>query len=174
MNTCSAASSLLQRDFMKYIFTLLIFCLACSQAPVTKRESDREHDGFIGPVKKVFVWWSPVSGGNYPAGARCRDMTKVYDQSGRLMQHSVYPGACGSDEIRMDYSYAADGSRTEKSQEIRGKDSPPPPPPPMASRSNSDEDKGEPKMVFKYDPKSGKEIESTSIRPSGKIIYKTT
>ena len=29
-------------------------------------------------------------------------------------------------------------------------------------------------MIFKYDPSSGKRIESTSIRPSGKIIYKTT
>ncbi|HZG52191.1 MAG TPA: hypothetical protein VEZ40_08645 [Pyrinomonadaceae bacterium] len=101
-------------------------------------------------------------------------MTKVYDQNGRLMQHSLYPGACGSDEIRNDYSYASDGSRTEKSQEIRGKDSPPPPPPPMASRSDSEEDKGEPRMIFKYDPSSGKRIESTSIRPGGKIIYKTT
>ena len=100
-------------------------------------------------------------------------MTKVYDQGGRLTQHSLYPGACGSDEIRTDYSYAPDGSRTEKSQEIRGKDSPPPPPP-IALRSDSAEDKGEPKMVFNYDAESGKKIESTSIRPSGKIIYKTT
>ena len=157
---------------MKHIFVVLMFCIACSQASVTKRESDREHDGFIGPVKKVFVEWSPISGGNYPVGSRCREMTKRYDQDGRLMQHSLYPGACGSDEMRNDYTYAQDGSRTEKSQEIRGKDSPPPPPP-MASGSNSDEDKGEPRMVFKYDPSSGKEVESTSVRPTGKIIYKT-
>ena len=29
-------------------------------------------------------------------------------------------------------------------------------------------------MIFKYDPSSGKKVESTSIRPSGKIVYKTT
>jgi len=43
---------------MKVTFLVLIFCLACSQGPVTKRVSDREHAGFVGPVKKVFVWWS--------------------------------------------------------------------------------------------------------------------
>ena len=158
---------------MKHFLLVLIFCIACTQASVTKRESDREHDGFVGPVKKVFVEWSPVSGGDYPVGSRCRRMTKVYDQSGRLMQHSLYLGACGSDEIRNDYSYAPDGSRAEKSQEIRGKDSPPPPPP-MALPSTSEEDKGEPRMIFKYDPSSGQQIESASIRPSGKIIYRTT
>jgi hypothetical protein len=149
-----------------------MFCIVCNQITVTKRESDREHDGFVGSVKKVFVEWSPISGGNYPVGSRCRQMTKVYDQDGRLMQHSLYPGACGSDEIKNVYSYAPDGSRMEKSQEIRGKDSPPPPPP-MASRSNSEEDKGEPRMIFKYDLSTGKEVESISVRPSGKIIYKT-
>lgn len=155
---------------MKHIFLVLIFCITCTQASDTKRASDREHDGFVGPVKKVFVEWLPISGGNYPVGSRCRQMTKVYEQSGRLMQHSLHPGACGSDEIRNNYSYAPDGSRTEKSQEIRGKDGPPPP---VAPRSTSEEDKGKPRMIFKYDPSSGRKIESTSIRPSGKIIYKT-
>ena len=150
-----------------------MFCIACGQATVTKTESDREHDGFLGPVKKVFVEWSPISGGNYPVGSRCRELTKVYDQNGRLMQHSLYPGDCGRDEIRNDYSYAPDGRRTAKSQDIRGKDSPPPPPP-IVSRSKSEADKGEPRTVVKYDPSTGKEVESISVRPSGAIIYKTT
>ena len=150
-----------------------MLCIACGQATVTKTESDREHDGFLGRVKKVFVEWSPISGGNYPVGSRCRQMTKVYDQNGRLMQHSVYPGACGQDEIRNDYSYALDGSRTAKSQDIRGKDSPPPPPP-IVSRSKSEADKGEPRTIVKYDSSTGKEVESLSVRPSGAIIYKTT
>ncbi len=90
---------------MKHTFVVLIICIGCTQASVPKRESDREHDGFVGLVKKVFVVWSPISGSNYPVGSRCRQMTNVYDESGRLMQHSVYPSACGSDEIRDDYSY---------------------------------------------------------------------
>jgi hypothetical protein len=158
---------------MKHIFLVLIFCIACTPPSITQKASDREHDGFVGRVKKVYVEWSPISGGNYPVGSRCREMTKVYDLSGRLMQHSLYFGACGGDEIRNDYSYAPDGSRTEKSQEIRGKDSPPPPPP-IASRSQSEEEKGEPRMIFKYDPSSGKEVEDTEIRPSGRIVYKST
>jgi hypothetical protein len=157
---------------MKQLFLALILCIACGQAYVTKTESDREHDGFLGPVKRVFVEWSPISGGNYPVGSRCRERTKVYNPNGRLMQDSLYPGACGRDEIRSDYSYAPDGSRTEKSQEIRGKDSPPPPPP--ISRSNSEEDKGELRTLVKYDPSTGKQVESMTVRPSGRIIYKIT
>jgi hypothetical protein len=162
---------------MKHILILLILLVAFNQGSGTKKESDREHDEFVGTVKKVFVWWSPISGWSYPADSRCRQMTKVYDESGRLMQHSVYPGACGSDEIRNEYSYASDGSRTEKSQEITGEGSPPPPPPPVGvgpTANANAADKGEPRMVFKYDPSSGKVSESTSIRPGGKIIFKLT
>jgi len=53
---------------MKHIFFVLIFCVACTQASVIQKASDREHDGFVGPVKKVYVEWSPISGGNYPVG----------------------------------------------------------------------------------------------------------
>ena len=157
---------------MNHILLVLILCIACTQAPLTTRESDRKHDGFVGPVKKVFVGWSPISGSNYPAGSRCRQMTKVYDESGRVLQHSVYPGACGSDEMREDYTYAHDGSRMGKTQEIRGKDSPPPPPP-IAPPPGFKEEIGEPRMVFKYDS-SGRLIETASVKPSGKIMYKNT
>jgi hypothetical protein len=77
-------------------------------------------------------------------------MTNEYDEDGRLMRHSVYPGACGSDEIREDYSYSQDGNQTIKTQEIRGTNSPPPPPA-VASRSNSEEDKGPAKKAITYD-----------------------
>lgn len=158
-------------DSMKSIFLILIFCVACGQAPVTKKASDREHDGFVGPVKKVFVEWSPISGGSVPAGSRCRDMTKVYDSSGRLMQHSVYSGACGDDERREDYTYTQDGSRTAKTLKIQGKDSPPPPPP--AKVRSSSEEEGQPRTVFKYAP-SGKLIEDASVKPGGKVFDKYT
>lgn len=158
----------------RILAALVFFCLACSQASVAQRESDREHDGFVGPVKKVFEWWSPISGGNYPPGSRCRTMTKVYDPTGRLVQHSLYPGACGVDEIRNDYSYAPDGSRTEQSQEIRGKDSPPPPPPLAGARPQPEAERGQRRVVFKYDPATGKLVESASIWPGGKVGYKIT
>jgi hypothetical protein len=157
---------------MTHIFLALIFCIACIQIQTTKTESDREHDEFVGPVKKVFVLWSAVSGSNYPAGSRCRSRTRVYDEGGRLLQQSLYPGACGSDEIREDYTYASDGSRSAKSQEIRGKDSPPPPPPPMAPPGYKAEP-GNPRMVFKYNA-WGKLAEAASIKPSGTVIYKYT
>src|SRR5690242_3156035 len=101
---------------MKYIPLALILCVACTQASVTKRMTEREHDGFVGPVKKVFEEWSPIypPDDDIPLGSRCRQMTNVYDESGRLMQHSVYPGTCGEDERREDYTYAQDGSRTTK------------------------------------------------------------
>jgi hypothetical protein len=159
---------------MRSICLLLFLFIACSQAPSSKPVSDREHDGFAGPVKKVFVEWSPVyrPWGNIPIGSRCREMTKHYDENGRLMMHSTYPGSCGSDERREEYTYAPDGSRTAKAQEIRGKDSPPPPPP-MATGSNTKQETGEPRTTFKYGP-SGLLIEEASLRPSGKVIYKYT
>lgn len=153
-------------------FLIVILCIACAQAQTAKMESDREHDGFIGPVKRVFVVWSPISGSNYPAGSRCRERTMVYDEGGRLLQESHYPGDCGNDEIRDDYTYAPDGSRTGKSQEIRGKDSPPRPPA-MAPPPGYKEEVGEPRLVFKYDS-SGRLIEAMFVKPSGKVIYKNT
>lgn len=157
---------------MKRLLLLLILSIACHQADVSKRESHRDQDGFIGPVKKVFVVWSPISGSNYPIGSRCRELTNEYDESGRLMRHSVYLGACGNDEIREDYSYSQDGNQTTKTQEIRGENSPPPPPP-LVSRSNSDEDKGPARRVFKYD-QSGRLIEEGKVKSSGRLSYKTT
>src|SRR5688572_17636156 len=149
---------------MKRFLLLLILSVACNQAAVPKRESDREHDGFVGPVKRVFVVWSPISGSNYPIGSRCRQLTNEYDENGTLMRHSLYPGACGSDEIREDYSYSQDGTQTTKTQEIRGTNSPPPPPE-VASRSNGDEEKGPAQKTIKYD-QSGRLIEVSMVKPN--------
>ena len=71
-----------------HLVFILILSVSCTQAQTTKTESDREHDGFVGPVKRVFVVWSPISGSNYPAGSRCRERTKVYDE---LFVHSCRP-----------------------------------------------------------------------------------
>src|SRR4029453_16755993 len=97
---------------MKNILLILAFCIVSNQSGISKRESDRDHDGFVGPVKKVFVVWQPISGTNYAPGSKCRQMANEYDQSGRITRHSVYPGACGSDEIRETYAYSRDGFRT--------------------------------------------------------------
>lgn len=86
------------------------------------------------------------------------------------MQNSVYPGSCGSDEIRETYTYDKEGHRTTTTQEIRGQGSPPPPPP-MAS--NTERETGQPRKVFQYDL-SGRMTETTVLAPSGKLLYKYT
>ena len=73
----------------KVIITTFIFCLVFLQSPGVRKKSDRDLDGFVGPVKKVFEEWSPVSGYPYPSDARCRTLTKIYDQNGRLVQSSL-------------------------------------------------------------------------------------
>jgi hypothetical protein len=156
---------------MTHILVALILLVACNQVSITIIETDREHDGFIGPVKKVFVQRSPLSGGDYPLGSRCRQMTKVYGQYGRLLQHSLYLGTCGNDEIRYEYSYDPGGDRIEKSRKIRGGGSHPPPP--VALGSTPDTGKRETRMWFMFERLSGKIVESASYRPDGKIINKT-
>ena len=155
---------------MKNIILLLVLFLGSTQTSVTKHESDREHDGFVGPVKKVFVTWTPISGYNYPLGSKCRQLTNEYDQLGRLTRNSVYPGDCGSDEIREDYTYSKDGTKNTKSQEIRGENSPPSPPP---AASNTKREHGPAKEVRRYDD-SGRLIEEGMMLPSGGFTYKDT
>jgi len=107
----------------------MILCLALAQSPAAGRMSDREHDGLIGPVKRVFVEWSPTeTPGDVRPGTHCRDKTDIYDERGRLSRHSIYPGACNSDEIRDDYTFDGAGNRMTVETGIRGKNSPPPPP----------------------------------------------
>jgi hypothetical protein len=154
---------------------LLYLLLALTVFAQQKKQSDREHDGFIGPVKKVFVEWSPIAmsyRGDVPLGSRCRHLTNDYDVNGRLMRHSVYPGSCGADEILETYTYAADGSQTTTTLEIRDMHSPPPPGP-MANPNAGPEEKGPPKKLFKYDA-SGRLSETAVVKPSGRVVYKYT
>lgn len=159
---------------MKAIALLVISFLGNAQG---SQMTDRGREGFIGPVQKVFVEWSPADRpyNDIPVGAHCRQLTDLYDQNGRLVQHSVYPGSCGRDETRYEYAYAADGSRTSRTQEIRSKDSPSPPPPVnMGSTATvAPQDLGPPRASFRYDS-DGKLIELRSVRPSGKLIYRYT
>ena len=154
------------------ILLSLILCVANYQAAVPKQQSDRAHDGFVGPVKKVFVIWTPVSGRNYPEGSKCRQVTNEYDQTGRLTRHSIYPGECGNDEIREDYSYAKDGARTAKTKRIQGANSPPPPPA-ISSGATPKGQQGPPKIMFKYDA-AGRLSEETVILSDGSLSYKLT
>ena len=157
---------------MRQIFLLLILCIVSSQATITKRESDREHDGFVGPVKKVIEMWTPISGSPYAPNSKCRQMTNEYDQAGRLTRHSVYPGECGSDEIREDYTYSPAGDRTTKLQEIPGENSPEPPPP-AAAPAHAKRENGPPKEVSRYDD-AGRLVQEGMMLPSGKFRYKLT
>jgi hypothetical protein len=86
------------------------------------------------------------------------------------MQSSVYPGSCGSDEIRDTYTYDKKGDRITKTEEIRGQGSPPPPPPPAMGPA-TERESGPPRRVAQYDA-SGRLTESTVLRPSGKLVYK--
>jgi hypothetical protein len=153
------------------ILMMLVFSYAQTSAP--KRISDREQNGFLGPVKKMFAEWTPVDQprGGTPPGTRCRQQTSLYDTDGRLLQNSVYPGPCGSDEIRETYTYAKDGSRTSTTQDIKGVNSPPSPPPAAPPPGEAIE-VGPPKTTFQYDS-SGRVIEMAVLRPGGKLIYKT-
>ncbi|HYG80092.1 MAG TPA: hypothetical protein VD861_06875 [Pyrinomonadaceae bacterium] len=159
---------------MKHLLLSLCLFIACAQVSVAQRVSDRERDGFVGPVKRVSVESSPIhrSWEDVPVGARCRSSTNVYDEAGRLTQYSLYPGTCGEDEVRMDFTYAQDGSRTTKYQEIRGENSPPPPPPPAPPPGSASAEKGPARKVSKYDP-SGRLAEEATIMPSGRVLYKT-
>jgi hypothetical protein len=86
------------------------------------------------------------------------------------MQNSVYPGACGGDEIRNTYSYDQEGHRTTITEEIRGQGSPPPPP---AIALPSEPEVGMPRSVSQHD-QSGRLTETALLRPSGRIIYKNS
>jgi YD repeat-containing protein len=154
---------------MKHFLLLSILFLVSSQATVTNHKSDREHDGFVGPVKKVFVTWTPISESNYPSDSKCRQMTNEYDQTGRLTRHSVYPGDCGSDEIRETFTYSPDGNKTSKYEEILGENSSPPPPPAAAPAGET----GPPKEARRYDD-AGRLVEEGMMLPSGKFRYKIT
>lgn len=159
---------------MKDIILLLVLCVVSSQGTGPNRKSDREHDGFAGPVKKVFVFWTPISGSNYPDGSKCRQLTNEYDQSGRITRHSVYPGPCGVDEIRDEYTYSQDGNKTTKRQDIPGENSPGGPPPPVGpsnGKPNAKRENGPAKEARKYDD-SGRLIEVGMVMPSGKYMYK--
>lgn len=157
---------------MNAFIVMLSLLFALPQAPTVKRMSDREHAGFIGPVKKVFVEWSPVDRpfNDISPGTRCRKQTDSYDKEGRLIQNSVYPGSCGSEEIREYYTYGTDGSRTEVT-DASGASGIPSGPPPIAGAS-LDREPGQPRVVFQYDS-TGRLTEASTIRPSGKMIDKS-
>jgi hypothetical protein len=146
-----------------------------TQASPSRKMNDREHEGFKGPVRKVFVERSPQTEiGNLPIGARCPEETQNYDQQGRLISLLLYPGFCGEDgEIRENYSYDKDGNRlgrhdNSKASGISISSSSPPIP---SDRKNQDGPYST-KRILKYDSKgriSGESVYS----PSGELIDKT-
>jgi hypothetical protein len=154
-------------------FLMLAILIAGSfQSPAGRRVSDREQDGLLGPVKTIISEWSPVGGprnGIHP-GTRCPSQSSVYNEHGRLEQRSSFAGACGCEEIRDVYSYAQDGSQTEKTERIPAPGCPPPPPP-MAAPPGS-RPAGPPHRVFKYDD-AGREVESSLLWPDGSLISKS-
>jgi hypothetical protein len=158
----------------KTIATTVLLCLSLSQSSTAVKKSDREHDGLAGPARRVFQEWSPISGyPGYDPRTRCRSMTRIYDRDGRLMQSSVYSNTCGDDETRSHYTYDKDGSRTSRTEEIRGTNSPPPPPPPMAAPGSGSRPAAQspPRTTFQYDSR-GRLSEQAVYRAGGELIYK--
>ena len=154
---------------MTNIIWLLVFCVVSNQTSVTKRLSDREQDGFVGPVKKVFVTWTPISGSDYPADSKCRQLTDEYDQTGRITRHSVYSGECGRDEIREDHTYAQNGEKMTTTKTIRAPNSPLLPP----AQLNAESDRRRGVQVLTYDD-VGRLIEEGCIMANGRFPYKTS
>ena len=149
------------------IIWLLVFCVVSNQGSVTKRLSDREQDGFVGPVKKVFVTWTPISGSRYPADSKCRQLTNEYDQTGRITRHSLYLGACGTDEIREDHTYAHNGERRTTIKRIPAPNSPRLPP----AQLNAEINKRQGAQGFTHDD-AGRLIEAQSLgQPSYRTSY---
>lgn len=118
------------------IIWLFVFCLVSNQGSLTKLRPDREQDGFVGPVRKVSVTWTPISGSPYPADSKCRQLTNEYDQMGRLTRHSLYSGSCGADEIRVDHTYSYNGERRTTTKTIRAPNSPRLPPGQLNEETN--------------------------------------
>ena len=155
---------------MRLILAALMLCSINPQAVTTKYASDREHDGFAGPVKSVSVEYSTIyeSHPSTPVGSHCREMKNFYDKDGRLMKHSVYPGSCGSDEILAEYTYAQDGSRTARMRSIQGRNSWAP----QGIKLATSTDESEPRTTFRYDT-LGRLIEEATVGATGKIRYKS-
>jgi hypothetical protein len=157
--------------------TLIPFCLTLMlmQASPSRKMNDREHEGFKGPVRKVFVEWSPqTDGGNAPISARCPEETQNYDQQGRLISVLLYPGICGGDgEIRENYSYDKNGNRLGWHDNSKASGIPisSPNPPTPYDRKNQDGSYST-KRVLKYESK-GRISEESVYSPSGELIDKT-
>lgn len=158
---------------MKILLCLVLTTLVLAQAINVKRKSDRELDGYLGPAKTVLEEWSPLEKPRYyiQPGTRCRQHAAVYDEKGRELQSSLFPGSCGMDELRTTYIYDNEGNFTTKEEEFRDPKSPPPPPPMMAPPGTKSAPSGPPKSILKYDDK-GRKIEKSVVRTNGEIIYR--
>src|SRR5262245_17570678 len=159
---------------MKY--TVILFCLSLTltQSTSAKKMSDREHEGFKGPVRKVFEESSTITeGSNSSIGARCPILTQTYDRQGRLTTIVLYPGSCGSEEIRHNCSYDKNGNRLERIDGSKAGGIPiSPQKPSTASGGGNQNGSYHSKHGFKYDSK-GRISEKSEYSPDGKLTQKT-
>lgn len=158
---------------MKMILFLLLFSLAFGQAGNVKRKTDRELDGYVGPVKQVLKEWSPLEKARYniQPGTRCRTHAAIYDEQGRQLQSSLFSNSCGTDENRDLYTYDAEGNYTIRYEFFHDPKSPPPPPPAMPPPGAKPRATGPPKAVFKYDAE-GRKSEKSVINSNGDLTYR--
>ncbi len=158
---------------MKMILSVILCALAFGQITSVKRKSDRELDGYVGPVKHVLKEWSPLEKARHyiPPGTRCRTHAAVYDEQRRQLQSSHFSNSCGTDENRDTYTYDAEGNYTIRSESFHDPKSPPPPPPPMPPPGAKPRATGPPKAVFQYD-EQGRKREKSIINSNGDLLYR--
>jgi hypothetical protein len=97
---------------------------------------------------------------------RCRAGRTLYDKEGRVTQNSVYPGSCGSDELRSYYSYDEKGNPRIRTETIQGKGSPPAPP---GIAGPAVAETGPPRNEYKYDS-GGRMVEHRTVASNGAMI----
>jgi TonB family protein len=161
---------------MKIGIAPLVLCLLLtSSVAAQKKKTDREHDGFFGPVHTIIEEGAALIGTpDKPIeGARYRLESRTYDLNGNLIEKIVYGGVGGKEVIdRAVYSSDSEGNRIENSY-TGGSGIPDPSasqPPPVK------EDRGPDgsylyRHVFRYDDK-GNRIEESVYRGGGAFVYK--
>lgn len=138
------------------------------------KESDRQHEGFVGTVKTVTTYLSAISGNwqSTPRGKQCKFKTVMYAPTGRLIQSSLFPDCGRGGELRDTFTYDKDGNRYDKNEMTESQSGIPAGPPPMAGKSISEEETMKtPSVTFKYNDQ-GKRAEQAGLFSDGKLMHR--
>ncbi|HMS43577.1 MAG TPA: hypothetical protein PKE69_25340 [Pyrinomonadaceae bacterium] len=98
------------------IYILLFALIFTSCTTKLHRQTDRERDGFVGKVARVYI--STL----FPTKGKCPIKSNTYDANGNLTKQKIYTNGCGDKFITTDYRISADGKRistTEGTQQSK-------------------------------------------------------